>query len=40
MNFDFFMPVKLLTGENIIRNNSAEFALGKKAMIVTWGGRR
>ena len=35
MNFDFFMPVKLLTGENVIRKNSAEFALGKKAMIVT-----
>lgn len=35
MNFDFFMPVRLLSGENAVRDNASALCLGKKAFIVT-----
>lgn len=35
MNFDFFMPVRLISGENVVRGNSEAICLGKKAFIVT-----
>lgn len=36
MNFNFFMPVKVITGENCVVKNAKEFAaLGKKCLLVT-----
>lgn len=38
MKLDFYMPARLITGENCISRNAGLFALGKKCVIVT--GRR
>ena len=38
MSFDFYMPVRIVSGENAVKNNAAALALGKHALIVT--GRR
>ena len=35
MQFDFYMPVRILSGKNCVQNNAACFALGKKCLIVT-----
>lgn len=35
MNFDFLMPVKIVSGESCVINHGADFALGKKCLIVT-----
>lgn len=35
MKFDFYMPVKVFSGKDCIKNNSDRFALGKCCMIVT-----
>jgi Alcohol dehydrogenase, class IV len=35
MSLNFYMPVKLITGENCIENNRAMFAIGKRCFIVT-----
>lgn len=35
MNFNFYMPVKIISGINCIRKNAKELILGKKALIVT-----
>ena len=38
MNFDFYIPVNLITGKDCVTINSNQFAaLGKKALIVTSG---
>lgn len=38
MNFNFFMPTTVLSGENVVVNNSAVFnKLGRKCLIVTGG---
>lgn len=33
--YTFFMPTKIIVGENAVKDNSQELILGKKAMIVT-----
>lgn len=33
--FKYFMPTKILSGEEIVKNNPQDLILGKKAMIVT-----
>jgi len=38
MSFDFYLPTKIITGENCVRSHAAELALGRHALIVT--GRR
>ncbi len=38
MFFDFYMPVRIISGEGAVVKNAAELALGKHALIVT--GRR
>ena len=38
MSFDFYMPVRIVSGENAVKNNAASLVLGKHALIVT--GRR
>ncbi len=35
MSFNFYMPVKLITGENCVEKNREFFKLGKKCLIVT-----
>lgn len=35
MDFGFYMPVRLLCGENCVRENAASLALGKHALLVT-----
>lgn len=35
MNFDFFMPTKVVTGTHIIREHADELSLGRHALIVT-----
>lgn len=38
MNFDFFLPTRVITGRGCVRANAAEFArLGSKCMIITSG---
>jgi len=38
MNFDFYMPTRILSGEYAVRDNASALLLGKHALIVT--GRR
>lgn len=33
--FSYYMPTRILAGENVVRNNASAFALGRKAIIVT-----
>lgn len=35
MNFNFFMPTAIFSGEGVIRQHAPKFALGKKCIIVT-----
>ena len=35
MKFDFYMPVKVFSGKDCVKNNAEKFALGKCCMIVT-----
>ncbi len=35
MNFNFFMPTAIFSGEGVIRQHAPKFALGKKCVIVT-----
>ncbi len=35
MNYNHYMPTKILSGKDTVKNNSAVFALGKRCLIVT-----
>lgn len=35
MSFDFYMPTKILSGREVVKNNADRIALGKKCLIVS-----